>query len=161
MVTDFAIWRAMSGNGAATGVALITTRCWPTKAAWQTIRKAPIHRLIRLSPTRKSAFIAAPFSATINIARATLSALAAKGRSTPGRIILASAASGCQRTAPNARPGIDACARYRHPQTHCGSVIASNSVGQISCSLVRAPAHVVTLGDEALQASAQGGEPEH
>src|SRR4029077_1791715 len=84
----FTTWLETSGNGAVIGIALITIKNWPIKVGEGTIHKDPTRHLIRPSLTRKNGCIAAAlFSATINIARATSSALAAKVRSTPVQII--------------------------------------------------------------------------
>src|SRR4029450_4654811 len=87
MVTAFTTWQETSGNGAAIGIVLITTRHWSIKVAWRTIRKDRIRRLIHPSLTRKNACIAAVhFFATISTAHAISLARAAKGKSIPEQI---------------------------------------------------------------------------
>src|SRR3954465_8504400 len=84
----FTRWPATYGNGAAIGIGQITTRRWPKKADWRATHKGRTHHLIRLSLTRRNAFIAAAhFFAMNTIARATSSERAAKAKSTPARII--------------------------------------------------------------------------
>src|SRR5262245_56051904 len=93
MVTVFTTWRETCGNGAATGIVRITTRRWPIKVTWRTIRRDRIRLLTEPSPKRRSACIeAARSSATINTVHATLLGRAAKERSTPEQITLVSAA---------------------------------------------------------------------
>src|SRR5262245_20511584 len=85
----FTTWRETSGNGAATGIALITTKPWPIKATRRTIHKGRIRRLTQQNPTRRSACIAAArSSATINTVHAILLAHEAKARSAPAQITL-------------------------------------------------------------------------
>src|SRR6266550_6767497 len=87
MATVCTTWLAMSGNGAAIGIALTTTRLSRTKAALRTIPKVRIRHSILPSLMRKSGGIAvARSSATISIAHATSLARVAKARSTPAQI---------------------------------------------------------------------------
>jgi hypothetical protein len=91
MVTDFTTWLAMSGNGAAIGIALITIRRFSTRAALRATRKAPTHHLILPSLARKNAcIVVAHFFAMTNTAHATSLARAAKAMLTLVRIIWAS-----------------------------------------------------------------------
>jgi hypothetical protein len=70
---------------AAIGIDRITTRSSLKPAALPLTRKVRKHHLIRPSLTRRSTCIAAArFCATINIARATSSARAAKGEANTG-----------------------------------------------------------------------------
>src|SRR6266850_3901058 len=88
MATAFTTWQETFGNGAATGIGLITIKRSQTKAEWRATRKGRIRHWILLSLTRRSASIAAArFFATSTIVRATSSGHAAKAKSTRERII--------------------------------------------------------------------------
>src|SRR5438067_7864584 len=102
MATVCTIWLVMSGNGAAIGIVLTTTRLSRTKAALRTIPKVRIRHLILPSLMRKSeCIVAALSSATINIAHATLLARVARARSTPAQIISGFDASDRRRKSRN------------------------------------------------------------
>src|SRR5437773_618878 len=82
--------RAISGNGAAIGTVLITTHNYRKPDRLRLIRKDPMRLSILLNLTTKRKSIAVVHSsATINIARATSSARAARAKLIPARTISA------------------------------------------------------------------------
>ena len=77
----FTTWPETFGNGAATGIGLITIKRSQTKAESRAIRRGRIRHWILLSLTRRSESIAAVrFFATSTIVRATSSGHAAKAK---------------------------------------------------------------------------------